>query len=420
MAKRPPPRELHTLADLTDDPQNANRGTARGRTLLHDSLATYGAGRSILTDRTGTVIAGNKTLEQARTLDLPIQTVQSDGRTLVVVQRTDLDLEAGGTARALALADNRIGEVNLAWDEDLLRRFTADGDTFRDLWTETELTQLTGRTDGTDDARENAIVPIPEAADTTHGDLFELGAHRLLCGDATNAAHVAAVLREESPALLVTDPPYGVSYDPAWRLEAGRRGRHAVGAVAHDDRADWTAALAHFTGPVLYVWHAGIHSGTVARMVTDAGFDIRAQIIWVKSHFVLGRGDFHWQHEPCFYGVRHNQASHWRGGRTQSTVWTVANLNPFAGGPDTDNPRTGHSTQKPVLLYERPLLFNSTKHDIVVDLFGGSGTMLIAAQKTGRRARVIEIDPRYVQMAVQRWETYTGETARRFEVATRT
>ena len=260
------------------------------------------------------------------------------------------------------------------------------------------------------------MVPI-RATTFARGDLLELGPHRLLCGDATEAGDVARVLGDTPPAILITDPPYGVDYDPAWRVRAGRSGRHAVGAVRNDDRVDWRAALAHFSGAVAYVWHAGVHAGAVAEAIVASGFAIRAQIIWAKSHFVFGRGDFHWQHEPCYYAVRQGARSQWRGGRTQSTVWAVPNTNPFAGGSDAENPRTGHRTQKPVALYERALLCNSAPGDLLVDLFAGSGTALIAAQKTGRRCGAIELDPAYVQMAVDRWEAYTAQSAVRHETA---
>jgi hypothetical protein len=251
------------------------------------------------------------------------------------------------------------------------------------------------------------------------GDLFELGPHRLVCGDATVAAEVGVVVQDARPVVLITDPPYGVAYDPAWRIRAGCPGRHAVGAVRNDDRVDWGAALAHFAGPVAYLWHAGLHSGTVAQMVQASGFEIRAQIIWVKPHFVLGRGDFHWQHEPCVYAVRAGHASNWCGGRGQSTVWSVAHLNPFAGGHDAANPDTGHSTQKPVALYERALICNSAPGDAMLDPFVGSGTALIAAQKTGRRCLAMELEPTYVQLAVDRWEAYTGQVAQRHETSAR-
>jgi DNA modification methylase len=409
-----PARTIRQLADLTPDPQNPNRGTVRGQRLLEESLKTYGAGRSILSDRLGVVIAGNKTFEEAKALGLPVRVVETDGKELVVVQRMNLDLTTDPTARQLAIADNRIAELNLEWDSELLAGFAAHGISLEDLWTPQELEHLIGPRGADGHTPEDAVVPI---ADTTiqPGDLFDLGRHRLLCGDATDAAAVARVMGELSPTILITDPPYGVEYDPAWRVRAGRRGRHAVGPVPNDDRADWGAAFALFTGHVAYVWHAGLHAGEVAASLVDAGFELRAQIIWVKPHFVLGRGDFHWQHEPAWYAVRAGQSSGWSGDRTQSTVWSIPNMNPFSGGHDAENPVTGHSTQKPVALYERALLCNSAPGDVLFDPFLGSGTALIAAEKTGRRCLGLELEPRYVQAAISRWEAYTGQTARKVD-----
>jgi hypothetical protein len=412
------PRPLTTIHDLTLDARNANRGTPRGQALLADSLTTFGAGRSIVADRHGCVVAGNKTVAQAQAIDLPIHVVETTGDALVVVQRTDLDLTAGGPARQLALADNRIGQLDLEWDATLLAQFQAEGVPFRDLWTPAELEPLFGHGLHPGLIPEDAVVPITPTS-IVPGDLFELGPHRLVCGDATVAAEVGVVVQDARPVVLITDPPYGVAYDPAWRIRAGCPGRHAVGAVRNDDRVDWGAALAHFAGPVAYLWHAGLHSGTVAQMVQASGFEIRAQIIWVKPHFVLGRGDFHWQHEPCVYAVRAGHASNWCGGRGQSTVWSVAHLNPFAGGHDAANPDTGHSTQKPVALYERALICNSAPGDAMLDPFVGSGTALIAAQKTGRRCLAMELEPTYVQLAVDRWEAYTGQVAQRHETSAR-
>jgi len=418
MATSRPSRSLTTVEDLALDPRNANRGTRRGQQLLADSLTTYGAGRSVVADRNGVIIAGNKTVQEAQAQGLPIQVVETTGEALVVVQRKDLDLLEDGRARQLALADNRIGELNLAWDREVMDAFVTEGVPLRELWSEAELEQLLGRRLQAGREDEDAVVPIGPTT-LQRGDLLELGAHRLLCGDATDAADVGRLLGDDAPALLITDPPYGVEYDAAWRVRAGRRGRHAVGAVRNDDRVDWREALTNFTGPVAYVWHAGVHTGAVANALGASGFEIRAQIIWAKPHFVLGRGDFHWQHEPCFYAVRAGASSHWRGGRTQSTVWSVPNANPFAGGHDEENPETGHSTQKPVALYERALVCSSAPGDVLLDLFAGSGTAFIAAEKMGRQCRALELEPAYVQMAVDRWEALTGQTAVRHETPAR-
>ena len=140
-------------------------------------------------------------------------------------------------------------------------------------------------------------------------------------------------------------------------------------------------------------------------------FTIRAQIVWAKQHFAFSRGHYHWQHEPCWYAVRNGRSAHWRGSRTQTTVWSVPNLNPLGGDRDGDNAPTGHSTQKPVRLFEIPILNHTRPGEAIYEPFSGSGTALIAAEKTGRCCLALELDPPYVQTAIDRWQRYTGQRA---------
>src|SRR6516162_5587546 len=214
-----------SLSDLTADPHNANRGTDRGRDALARSLREYGAGRAVLIDRRGRVIAGNKTVEQARALNLPLRVVETDGTFLIAVQRNDLDLRTDARAKALALADNRVGELDLEWDVEMLKQLRADGLDLSAFWTDDEFEALfdeprAGLTD------ENAVVE-PGPTDIVRGDLFLLGRHRLLCGDATAAADVTRVLAGAVPLVMVTDPPYGVAYNPMWRHRIDPRQRIA-------------------------------------------------------------------------------------------------------------------------------------------------------------------------------------------------
>ena len=400
-----------TLTDLTPDPKNANRGTARGRAALATSLTTHGAGRSVLIDRAGRVIAGNKTVEQARALGLTITVVPTDGRQLVVVQRTDLDLKRDARARALAIADNRVGELDLDWDPAVLEQLRADGLDLSGLWSEDEWAGLTGAAVTTDPREDHVLAPGATTIRT--GDLFALGQHRLLCGDATSATDVRQLLGETAPVLMATDPPYGVEYDPAWRHRAFPNQRTAVGAVAHDTEAAWPAAFRLFPGDVIYAWHAARATAVVAATLENLKFTLRAQIIWAKQHFALSRGDYHWQHEPCWYAVRRGATSHWQGDRTQTTVWTVPNLNAMGGTRTDENAPTGHGTQKPVRLFEIPIRNHTRAGDAVYDPFVGSGTTVIAAEKTARVAYVMDLDPQYVQVVITRWEQFTGLRATR-------
>ena len=148
-------------------------------------------------------------------------------------------------------------------------------------------------------------------------------AAHIVCGDATEPAAVARLLGDVRPHLMVTDPPYGVSYDPAWRNATGGAKSKRIGKVLNDDRADWREAWALFPGEVAYVWHGALHAGAVADSLTASGFEIRSQIIWAKERLVMSRGHYHWQHEPCWYAVRGK--GHWSGDRKQTTLWRIPN-----------------------------------------------------------------------------------------------
>lgn len=251
------------------------------------------------------------------------------------------------------------------------------------------------------------VPDVPANPLTVLGDVWIMGKHRIVCGDSTNAETVAKCLNGVKPHLMVTDPPYGVEYDPSWRNKAKRAdgspiGASAVGEVKNDDNADWREAWALFPGEVAYVWHAGLFAGVVAESLQASGFKLRSQIMWAKNNFAIGRGDYHWQHEPCWYAVRDGKTGHWAAGRDQSTVWNI---------PKPQKSDTGHSTQKPVDCMKRPIENNSSPGQAVYEPFSGSGTTIIAGEMTGRAIHAIELSPAYVDVAVKRWQDFTGQKA---------
>jgi len=313
--------------------------------------------------------------------------------------------------RAYRIADNKLTELG-AWDEALLRDEIAgllaeDFDLSLLGIDETDLDALLRDPEalGAPDAveGEDDVLEAPDTPVTVAGDLWQLGAHRLICGDSTAADVVARLLGEVTPHLMVTDPPYGVEYDPAWRNQAGAAKTRRTGRVLNDDRADWRDAWALFAGDVAYVWHGALHAATVAASLEASGFGIRAQIIWAKDRLVLSRGDYHWQHEPCWYAVRRKGKGHWAGDRKQTTLWQIAGRD-----QDTD---TVHGTQKPVECMRRPIVNNSRAGQAIYEPFMGSGTTLIAAETTGRVCYGVELDPAYVDVAIERWQAFTGEEA---------
>jgi len=362
------------------------------------SIAEFGFVNPCLVDADGVLIAGHGRILAAKQLGID---------TVPVIRLGHMTEQQ---ARAYRLADNAIS-LQSRWSPEMLKveltELKASGFNL-DLtgFPEVELVQfLTGVNDGADP--EVVPEPLPVPVSQT-GDIWLLGNHRLMCGDATKADDVAVLLDGAEPHLMVTDPPYGVEYDPDWRNRADRAngkpyGASAVGIVGNDDRANWEVAWKLFPGDVVYAWHPeGARSVEHHAALVAAGFDVRMQIIWAKQQFPIGRGNYHVQHEPCWYAVRRGKTAHWSGDRTQSTLWEI------------DKPRkseTGHSTQKPIECMRRPIQNNSRQGDSVYDPFLGSGTTMIASEMMGRKCYGMEISPAYVDVCVRRWETFTKKQA---------
>src|SRR3990170_8310541 len=227
------------------------------------------------------------------------------------------------------------------------------------------------------------------------GQLWQLGEHRLICGDCTDRAVVERIL-DIQPGMMVTDPPYGVEYDPGWRNEAAEKGlisfaARREGKVENDERADWSDAWILFLGDVAYCWHSNLHASTVELSFRQTGFEPRSHIVWAKDNFAISRGHYHWKHELCIYFVRKGKSANWIGGRAQTTLWEI--------GWDK-NIDGGHGTQKPLECMERPI--RNHRFDAIYDPFLGSGTTLVACERLGRIGRGVEISPAYVAVSLQR------------------
>jgi DNA modification methylase len=390
------------LAVLVPYAENARTHSDSQVGQIADSIREFGFVNPVLVDADGVLIAGHGRVLAAKRLGLA---------TVPVLRLGHL---SPAQARALRLADNQIA-LNSGWDEALLATEIARirDEAVVDLdvlgFSGIELDRLLASIDpeaglGTADGDPDAPVHEPPANPVTRpGDLWRLGRHRLLCGDATSAADVARLLGGTQPHLMVTDPPYGVNYEPEWRNQAGVSATMRTGKVANDDRADWRAAWALFPGDVAYIWHAGVHARTVIESLEAAGFIIRSQIVWAKPRLVLGRGDYHWQHEPCLYAVRKGATGHWQGARDQTTLWSI--------GAGPEDMATVHGTQKPVECMRRPMLNNSEAGEAIYEPFCGSGTSIIAAEVTGRVCLAIEISPAYCDVVLERWQAMTGQPA---------
>ncbi|WP_247276722.1 site-specific DNA-methyltransferase [Bradyrhizobium sp. 182] len=356
------------------------------------SIRAFGFSNPILVSEDADIIAGHGRLAAARKLGLteaPVVVL----RGLTEVQR-----------RQLVLADNRIA-LNSGWDSKMLSLELADlsalgADLASIGFSKKELAAALSRIEnGLTD--ENDTPSIVEVAVSRPGDIWQLGPHRVACGDSRDAALVRSLLAGALPQLMVTDPPYGVDYDPEWRHRRGVNNSKRTGKIRNDEIADWAPTWALYPGEIAYVWHGALRSTIVAESLLKSGFSIRAQIIWAKDRLVMSQGDYHWQHEPCWYAVR--KKGNWTGDRKQTTVWNIS-----SGGQDAE---TKHSTQKPVECMRRPMLNNSSPGQAVYEPFLGSGTTLIAAQSCGRICLASEIDPLFVDVAIRRWQAFTGEKA---------
>lgn len=407
MVRRKPDHQGHVhlarkaLSELIAAPWNPRSIAPRALAGLGESIRRFGLVQPIIWNRaTGHVVGGHQRLKALSEQGV----VETD---VVVVDLPEMEEKALNVAlNSSAIA----GE----WTPDALPLLDEIAAQMPDLATALLLSDLRIAIrdllpGARDQLEEDEVPPLPDHPSTKPGDLYRLGRHRLLCGDATKPEDVRRLLENAAPFLMVTDPPYGVDYDPAWRNREGLASTERVGRVANDDRADWRAAYALFPGDVAYVWHAGRFGGEVADGLASCDLAVRAQIVWRKQHFAISRGHYHWAHEPCWYAVRKGRSAKWRGDRTQSTVWDVPNACAFGGA--TDDATTRHGTQKPVECMGRPMRNHGGSGDIVYDPFLGSGTSIVAAEHLDRVAYALDVDPAYCDVAVARYENLSGKKA---------
>jgi len=408
------------IDSLHPDPANPRRISDEELDALTRSIRQWGLVQPVLARREdGVVVGGHQRLVAARRL----------GMAEVPVVWLDLSVEQ---SRLLNVALNRISGT---WDEQLLARLLADlsevpdvdltltgfgDDELRDLVRSIEAREREARAEDFD--VEQAMEEVGRSPRSSPGDLWALGDHRLLCGDATDPVAVGRLLGDARPRLLATDPPYGVSLDPTWRdgvhndLGAAERPYmrtrgHRNTTISGDTRVDWSEAFALVPSlDVGYVWHAGVHAAAVADGLVRIGFEVVAQVVWDKGLFAMGRSWYHWGHEPCWV-VRRKGAKGipFLGSRDQSTVWRVPSPKMIMGG--SREPRFDHPAQKPLMLAEAPIANHTRVGDAVYDPFLGSGTTLIAAERLSRACYGLELDPRFVDLILLRWERFSGRAA---------
>lgn len=389
------------IAELLPYINNSRTHTEHQIDQVAASIREFGFLNPVLIDKDGMIIAGHCRVAALRKLNL--QSVPC----IVADHLTPLQVEA------YVIADNKLAE-NAGWDEDLLRielqKLQEQGFDIDLLgFDETELNALFNEIEI--DLKDADEVPeLPEEPITKLGDLWILGDHRLLCGDSTLASDVERLLNGQHPNTMITDPPYGVKLDMSWRDKARTGGNNNSNTIKNDDRADWYDTYSLFPGAIAYVWHASAFTDVVMDGLRRAGFEVKQQIIWNKPALVMGRSHYHWKHEPCWYAVRKGSTASWKGDRKQTTVWDIASPN-ASGGKRSEDDKTEHPTQKPVELYMRSILHHTNAGEYIYDPFGGSGTLVIACEKSKRRALTIDLDPKYCDVIVQRWEKLTGNKA---------
>jgi len=311
------------------------------------------------------------------------------------------------------------------WDEELLAAELRDleGLDFDLNLTGFDVHEIEERLGRSEQEDENAAPPLPAVATSRPGDLWLLGAHRLMCGDATSAAVVSRLLGQRKPLLMVTDPPYGIELDSEWRDRAGlnkhglaepsylkkRTKGHTETTISGDTRADWSEAFALVPSlEVAYVWHASVYTREVLDGLERIGFLYPQQIIWNKGRTVLTRTHYWYQHEPCWYLRKKNAPWFGKAGQN-STIWDSASPKFIMGA--SDEQKFDHPTQKPVALMRKAILNHTKRGELVYDPFLGSGTTLAAAEVTARVCCGLELDPKYTDVVVERWQGLTGKEA---------
>jgi len=390
--------EYRKVEALIPYARNAKQHTDAQVAQIAASIREFGWGAPILVDGKNNVIAGHGRLLAARKLgmdEVPVVPMSH----LTDTQR-----------RALILADNKIGE-NASWDDELLGLELTE---LRELGFNLDLTGFSpeewdalingdeAKAGLTDD---DAVPEVPETPVSKTGDVWVLGEHKLLCGDATKAQDYAALLGDELVDMTFTDPPYNVNYANSAKDKLRGKNRailndnlgEGFGQFLHDACSN---ILARTKGAV-YVAMSSSELDTLQSAFRRAGGRWSTFIIWAKNTFTLGRSDYQRQYEPILYGWRDGADHFWCGDRDQGDVWQIKK-------PQKNDL---HPTMKPVELVERAVKNSSKSRDLVLDPFGGSGSTLIACEKTGRRARLIELDPKYVDVIVRRWQDWTGKTA---------
>lgn len=362
-----------------------------------NSIKEFGWQQPIVVDKQGTIIAGHTRYKAAIKLGIDI---------VPVVYAENLTEEQ---VRAYRLADNKSGEI-ATWDESLLSK-ELNAILNMDM-TNFGFDDLDSFLDEQEAEDDNFDEELPEEPKSKLGQIYQLGRHRLMCGDSTSSETVKKLMNDKNADLLLTDPPYNVNYSEKHIHDKDSKERK-YSEISNDNLSD-TEFLKFLTksfmcakenmkaGSTFYIWFASTESVNFYLSAKQVGFEVHQQLIWKKNNMVLSRLDYQPQHEPCLYGWVEGGAHSWYSDRKQTTILNF------------DKPLRSdlHPTMKPIPLFDYLIKNSSKSGDIVLDLFGGSGTTIMACEQNGRNAYVMEYDPRYVDVIIDRWEKYTGQKAK--------
>ena len=430
--------EVVDIRDIIPDDHNFNSGTEKGREMIEKSFRELGAGRSILLDKNNRIIAGNKSQQAAIATGITkVRIVDTEGDEIVAVRRRDVDLDSK-VGRELAFADNATQQVSLAWDEAELQQAAQDYGLDIDEWG-VELPETANTTDE-QNADEDDFDEQKDPVETIcqPGDLWQLGNHRLMCGDSTKKEDVAKLMQGELAHLWLTDPPYNVAVKNSQGMTI------ANDNMASDEFRIFLRNAFAAAYPVLdkgcpvYVWFASKEHINFEGALNDVGLQVRQELIWNKNHFILGRAHYQWKHEPCLYGWKGDSCRYFIDVRNRASVIEdneEINIDKMKAAemrsllhkiyeeriPTTvincmkPNKDEDHPTMKPVRLFGYQMANSSRPGDIILDSFGGSGTTIVAAEQLGRKARLMEYDPHYSDVIIARWEKLTGGKAQKIE-----
>lgn len=387
--------ERWSLEKLTPFARNARTHSPAQVDQIAASMQEWGWTNPILVDETGRIIAGHGRLAAAQKLGL------KDAPVMVASGWTEAQ------KRAYVIADNKLA-LNAGWDSEMLLLEINDlqeMDFDLDLigFTDDEIAALTPvqMEDGLTDEDETPEPPVNPIS--VVGDVWTLGKHRLVCGDSTSVDDMEKLIAGQLVDMWLTDPPYNVAYKgktkEALTIKNDEMNNDQFRQFLRDAYVAADAVMK--PGAVFYIWHADLEGYNSYGAAHDAGWKIRQCLIWKKSRLVFGRQDYHSQHELCFYGWKDGAGHLWASDRKQTTLLEF----------NKPNRNSEHPTMKPVALFEYQLLNNTKGGDIVLDSFGGSGTTMIAAEKNGRVSRIMELDPKYCDVIIKRWQDFTGKQA---------